>query len=114
LNCYIHVPFCASKCGYCAFYSDKPANEQIIDDYLNTLELEVSKISSSISTLYIGGGTPTLLSIKQLKRLFKIIKTLKLNTNAEISIESNPETLTCDKINLLKDNITRLSMGVQT
>ena len=108
------MPFCSSKCGYCAFYSDKPLNDKIIDNYLDNLELEVSKISSSISTLYIGGGTPTLLSIKQLKRLFKIIKTLKFNTNAEISIESNPETLTCDKINLLKDNITRLSMGVQS
>ena len=64
------MPFCSSKCGYCAFYSNKPLNNKIIDNYLDNLELEVSKISSSISTLYIGGGTPTLLSIKQLERLF--------------------------------------------
>lgn len=114
MNCYIHVPFCSSKCGYCAFYSDKPTNEKIIDDYLTNLELEVSKISSSISTLYIGGGTPTLLSVKQLEKLFSIIKSLQFNDNAEISIESNPETLTLEKVKLLRNNVTRLSMGVQS
>ena len=116
MNCYIHVPFCRSKCGYCAFYSETGATQQLLEEYLNKLEKDISSAALfHAETIYIGGGTPTMLSAEQLQRLADIIKRcLKPDKECEISIESNPETLTSEKCAVLRDFVTRISLGVQS
>lgn len=105
-NLYIHIPFCRSKCGYCAFYSET-GREDVIDRYLDRLEAAMPDYP--VQTVYVGGGTPTLLSLEQLERLGKM-----LPPAAERSIESNPETLDRDKVRLLAGFFNRISTGVQS
>ena len=114
MNYYFHVPFCTSKCGYCAFYSLPGAEPEAVDAYLDRLE-RTFEPSGTAETVYIGGGTPTFLSEKQLERFFKLLRSrLTFAPGAEISCEANPESLTPEKTALLRKNITRLSMGVQS
>lgn len=113
MNCYIHIPFCLSKCGYCAFYSETGISASGIDRYLAALENAL--LPEQISTLYIGGGTPTLLTCTQLERLIGFLrKKFSFAHDAEISIEANPETLTGEKVALLRTFFTRISLGVQS
>ena len=89
---YIHIPFCESICHYCDFVKRKPKDDQMIDAYLDTLEKEIASYRShfsSIETIYIGGGTPSMLSVSQLKRLFEMIKEIHPR---EYTIEVNPES----------------------
>ena len=114
-NVYIHVPFCRSKCAYCAFYSTTTVEG--IDAYLSELEaqLAASNFAEPVRTLYLGGGTPTLLPIPQLEQLFRLLRNwIPLTADAEISIESNPETLTADKMALVETFCTRISCGIQS
>lgn len=117
MNCYIHVPFCRSKCGYCAFYSEAGAAPAAFRAYLERLErdLAAAELRGRCRTIYLGGGTPTLLTIEELKRLFALIEThLAPAEGCEISIEANPETLDAEKVALLRGNVTRISLGVQS
>ena len=113
---YIHIPFCDSICSYCdfcKFYYD----ESLIDRYLTSLEKEIkSKYKNEIiKTIYIGGGTPSSLSIKQLKKLFSITKLIHFDNNLEFTFECNPENMSLDKIKILKENgVNRVSIGVQS
>ena len=114
MNYYFHVPFCASKCGYCAFYSLPQAGRELVDAYLERLERTFIPCGSA-ETVYIGGGTPTFLSEKQLERFFAFLRSrLEISPETEISCEANPESLSPEKVGLLRENITRLSMGVQS
>lgn len=113
---YIHIPFCDSLCSYCDFckfyYEDT-----LIDKYLTSLEKEIKNTYKNeiIETIYVGGGTPSSLSVNQLKKLFKIISLIKKSSNLEFTFECNPENMTLDKIKLLKENgINRVSIGVQS
>ena len=112
---YIHIPFCTSICTYCDF-PKLIKNDKWISNYLNALEKEIKENykHETISTLYIGGGTPSALSLKELKQLFTILKIFKLEENAEITFEANSEDLNKEKLSFLKDKINRLSIGVQT
>ncbi len=113
MNCYIHVPFCASKCGYCAFYSEVCANTAQVDAYLDHLEKVI--IPEKLVTLYVGGGTPTYLDHDRLSRLIGILRNkFSFVSGAEISIEANPETLTAGKVAILRGFFTRISVGVQS
>lgn len=116
MNYYIHVPFCAVKCGYCAFYSEAGAALPQIDAYLERLEKELSGVPDErVETLYVGGGTPTLPDISRLERLIGILSDkLTFVPDAEISIEANPETLDERKIELLRRFFNRISLGVQS
>ncbi|MFZ2657571.1 MAG: radical SAM family heme chaperone HemW, partial [Victivallales bacterium] len=115
---YIHVPFCASKCGYCAFYSIPCPESEIICAYLNKLENDLKKVSRScgkIDSIFIGGGTPTYLSASNLKRLFSSVSShFEISADAEISIECNPETLTAEKAESIADFANRVSLGIQS
>lgn len=115
MSIYIHIPFCTQICSYCDFCK-LYKNEKWIDKYLKALENEIKQNYQGeiIKTLYIGGGTPSALSLNELKKLFKIIKIFKLDKNAEITFETNTEDLTLEKINFLKTKINRLSIGLQT
>lgn len=115
MSIYIHIPFCSSICSYCDFCKVYK-NEKWIDQYLIALENEIKKNYQGeiVNTLYIGGGTPSTLSLKQLKTLFNIIKLFNLDKNSEITFETNSEDLTKEKIQYLKNKINRLSIGLQT
>lgn len=114
---YIHLPFCKQKCNYCDFASFA-GREFLIDDYLSALEKEaaVSPVKK-FETLYVGGGTPSVLSAAQLERLAKIIETHfgPISSFEESTLEANPESLSAEKISLLRRvGFNRLSMGLQS
>ncbi|MCL2719809.1 MAG: coproporphyrinogen III oxidase family protein [Treponema sp.] len=118
---YIHIPFCASLCDYCDFFSVKinDVNDGYIDSYLNALftdinyQIEYFNIKN-IPTVYIGGGTPSVLG-KKIKKLFDALNKIPDFKPIEFSIEANPESITEDFLKLCKDGgVNRLSLGVQT
>ncbi|MGE4563236.1 MAG: coproporphyrinogen-III oxidase family protein [Victivallaceae bacterium] len=114
---YLHVPFCRAKCGYCAFYSESGAPAELRGAYLAKLatDLERAAISAPVETLYLGGGTPTLLSESELETLFAVLRRhLPLRPDAEISIEANPETITAAKAAVIAEFANRVSLGVQS
>ena len=99
LGIYIHIPFCKSKCGYCDFCSHPPASAQEIERYLNALLLHMQDFSAAaadytVDTVYFGGGTPTLLTAKQLCTLLDCVRdAFALEKSAEITTEANPGTV---------------------
>lgn len=115
---YVHIPFCRSKCGYCDFAS-QAGREDLIGPFLGALAAESARydaLAGSFSTLYVGGGTPSLLSEDQLGRLFGVIETLTgpLGSLAESTFEANPESLDAGKAALLKGaGFSRVSLGLQ-
>jgi putative oxygen-independent coproporphyrinogen III oxidase len=113
---YIHIPFCSSICSYCDFCK-MFYNEELVNKYLFELENEILKKykNEKLTTIYIGGGTPSCLSINQLKQLFFITNKLKLSNNYEFTIEVNVNDITEEKLKLFKENhINRLSIGIET
>lgn len=115
---YIHVPFCASKCGYCAFYSIPSPKPGIVDSYLEKLAADFKSSSHScgkLDSIFIGGGTPTFLSAEHLGKLFSLINSFfDISASAEISIECNPETLNPEKARTIADFANRVSLGIQS
>jgi len=112
---YIHIPFCLQKCDYCDFLSFE-VNEQTQNAYVNTLlhEMRSVSIDHEVSTIYIGGGTPTALPSHLLCKIIAAAKTLAPSA-IEITVEANPGTLTREYLAGLKSHgVTRLSMGLQT
>ena len=110
---YIHIPFCQQKCFYCDFPSFA-GRERFIDDYLLALKEEIHKTKSNMGygqdeklqpkTLYIGGGTPTVLAEEQLEKLFQLIhEEISLDFCEEYTIEVNPGTVNENKLKLLKN-----------
>ena len=113
---YVHVPFCARKCYYCAFYSVSGKN-YFIDSWLEALEREAKFYTGSrIKTLYVGGGTPSLLNISQWHKLMNIIReNFDVDNLREATCEANPNSLTPELVNFLRKNLfTRVSLGVQS
>ena len=113
---YIHIPFCNHICNYCDFCKVY-YNKKYVIKYLEALNLEIEKNYQNdlITSLYIGGGTPSSLSIFELKILFNILKKLNLSQDREITFEANPDSLTLEKIKLLKEfGVNRISLGVET
>jgi oxygen-independent coproporphyrinogen-3 oxidase len=115
---YIHVPFCASKCGYCAFYSLPSPKADTVDLYLQKLAHDFktsSHLCGKLDSVFIGGGTPTFLSAQNLRILFSLIQShFDISASAEISIECNPETLTSEKARIIANFANRVSLGVQS
>lgn len=115
-SCYIHIPFCKTICSYCdfcKFYYNKKWTLKYLEQLQKEIKLNYK--GEKLSTLYIGGGTPTSLDYDELKCLLDIVKELKLNDNYEYTIEANIETLDLDKIKLLKAyGINRVSIGVES
>jgi oxygen-independent coproporphyrinogen-3 oxidase len=112
---YIHVPFCAHHCGYCDFAVATGVDHQI-DLYLEALEMEFATLGEprAVETIFIGGGTPTHLSVRQLERLLASICTW-FGEVQEFSIESTPESLTDEKVAILAEHgVNRVSVGVQS
>ena len=122
LGIYIHIPFCKQKCYYCDFvsYANK---EEKIQEYIECLQKEIEMESEKykneeyeITTIYIGGGTPSFIDASYIERIINTIKqNYKLYENPEITIEVNPGTINEEKIRKYKDiEINRISIGLQT
>ncbi len=110
---YIHIPFCRKKCPYCDFYSII-YDEALAATFIKVLSLQIEKLPDDFNTIYIGGGTPTVLSRPLFLQLFKSLDA-KIKKASEVTIESNPESLNKEKIKLFLDNgINRLSIGLQS
>ena len=113
---YIHVPFCAQKCAYCAFYSEA-SNGQVINRYVGALirELEIVPRDITPQTVFFGGGTPSLLNIRQWEKILGAMERLNLLGAAEWTVECNPATVSLNKARLLRSyGVNRISMGVQS
>lgn len=116
---YVHVPFCIRKCDYCAFYS-VPLQRDEVEGYLKSLDTEIrfrrQEIQEEISTLFVGGGTPTALREEELAVFLDILnKNFTFAEAAEKTMEANPGTLNSAKLHVLqKQGINRISLGVQS
>jgi len=119
VSLYIHIPFCEKKCYYCDFSSYSGKNH-LIDSYIEALKKEIvlhktTLDNHKISTIFFGGGTPSILSGNQIAEIMDTIsKYYCIETKAEISMEANPGTLTYDKLKTYyASGINRLSIGLQ-
>ena len=118
---YIHVPFCSSRCGYCDFNTYTPGElgtSASPETYLDALEqeLELAEFKRPADTIFIGGGTPSLLGAQGLRRILTAIRnTFGINPGAEITTESNPESTSPEFFTELRDaGFTRISLGMQS
>lgn len=119
LAVYIHIPFCESKCLYCAFssfVSDKDQKERYIQKLISEIENFSAEKKREIDSVYIGGGTPSILEIPHIQRVFDAVKdNFILKPNAEFTIEANPCSLSEEKLACYKQNgVNRISIGVQS
>ncbi len=116
LEIYIHIPFCVKKCAYCDFLSDTQ-DKDTIEKYVEKLAEEVKAHKRvKVSTIFLGGGTPSILDVNQIARIFDAIRdNFDVVDNAEITIEANPGTVTVEKLRAYKQcGINRLSFGLQS
>jgi len=114
---YLHLPFCAAKCHYCDFFS-VPAEGQDVEGTLAAVEAEIAqRAPKAPRTVFVGGGTPSLLSVSQLERFFGVLQAASgfRDSAVEVTVECNPESLDYDKARALLDlGATRLSIGFQS
>jgi oxygen-independent coproporphyrinogen-3 oxidase len=111
---YVHLPFCAHRCGYCDFVTlvggDGAVHARYVDALLRELELERGLLADRLETVFLGGGTPTFTDPSELERLLDA-----LPAAAEVTVEANPETVTPELARLLSRNrVNRVSIGAQT
>jgi oxygen-independent coproporphyrinogen-3 oxidase len=123
IGIYIHIPFCRKACHYCNFYFS--TSQQHKAGYLKALQLEIEaaevhhpwvKTDRQVSTIYLGGGTPSLLTPAELKAIFSTLKTsFDLEHTTEITLEANPDDINAANLNSwLEAGINRLSIGIQS
>ena len=121
MKLYIHIPFCKSKCFYCDFKSFPCSENYAIFDYLNGLNREIELAGKvygyrNITSIYFGGGTPSLLTKEQFESVFSTIKnSFNIPENIEITVECNPESVDEDKLTFFSSQgVNRISLGVQS
>ena len=120
LGVYIHIPFCASKCSYCDFYS-LPNQDELMDRYQKALIRHIEESAPQmapyyIDTVYFGGGTPSFYGARRLCELFETLKTnARVLKSAEVTVEMNPDSVTKEDLHLLHEaGVNRISLGVQS
>lgn len=118
---YLHVPFCASKCHYCDFYSVTALGkrQEVVEAMVKELQVEARFLGAgkpALRTIYFGGGTPSMLQADEFAKLFKAIEgTYDLNGLEEVTLEANPDDLSPDYLAMLRHfPFNRLSIGIQT
>jgi len=117
---YIHIPFCPGKCAYCSFTSIAVPPPAVVNRYIDALCRDIATVAPTIpspaGTVYVGGGTPSILSERQLTRLFDAVGgSLRLLPDAEITVEANPGTVTAAKARHLRTlHVNRVSLGIQS
>ncbi|MCX5679657.1 MAG: radical SAM family heme chaperone HemW [Candidatus Omnitrophica bacterium] len=110
---YVHIPFCKRKCIYCNFYS-RIYKESEASDYVDAILLQLSKLTGSFKTVYVGGGTPTALGLPLLKKLVQGLSRVSKDS-IEFTFEANPESADRDRMKMLLDHgVNRISIGVQS
>lgn len=115
---YIHIPFCKKACNYCDFHFS--TSLKYVDEMVDAICLEISKkkdrITDQVGTIYFGGGTPSVLPAKHFEKIFHTItKNFSVSSDAEITIEANPDDLTAAKISELRQlPVNRFSIGIQS
>ena len=121
LGIYVHIPFCKSKCSYCNFCSYTNVSQNVMESYVNALLLQAEDFAVQcknhyVNSIFIGGGTPTVLKPKQLIRIIDCItKLYKIDRTMEITVEVNPATVTVDDLKkLFNAGVNRLSIGMQS
>ena len=120
LGLYVHIPFCIRKCNYCDFLSF-PGSEEVQSQYVQTLVQEMEgwreKVRSyNVDTVFIGGGTPSVLSVSDMDKVFQgIADCFSMPDLSEFTIECNPGTVTREKLELYhKAGVNRISIGMQS
>ena len=120
MELYIHIPFCIRKCFYCDFLS-APADQDTIAQYMESLKKQLVRQAASfqdkkIDTVFIGGGTPTVLLIQQITELLETVQmNYALAEDVEVSVEANPGTMTAGKVRaLVNGGVNRVSLGLQS
>lgn len=116
---YIHIPFCKQACHYCDFHfsTSLKKKDELIDALVKEIELRKKEFKDrAVETIYFGGGTPSLLSQKELKRIIdSVYYNYKVSENPEITLEANPDDLSKERIiELSKNRVNRLSIGIQS
>jgi oxygen-independent coproporphyrinogen III oxidase len=110
---YVHLPFCAARCGYCDFVTLVGRGEDhgcYVDAVLRELELEGGRLADEVETVFVGGGTPTFTRPAELRRLLEALPAAE-----EVTVEANPETMTRELAALLREaGVTRVSLGAQS
>jgi putative oxygen-independent coproporphyrinogen III oxidase len=110
---YVHLPFCAARCGYCDFVTlvgGRGDHGCYVDSVLVELELERARLAEDVETVFVGGGTPTFTEPDELRRLLEALPAAE-----EVTVEANPETVTPELAALLRQSgVTRVSLGAQT
>lgn len=123
LGLYFHIPFCVRKCAYCDFYSFSPEKEEedFVANYVSAMMLQMEDAHDScrdyiVDTIYFGGGTPSLMPIKQFERIFNSIKhNFRIAKDTEITVEVNPATANVKYLRALRHlGANRLSIGLQS
>ncbi|MBO5983102.1 MAG: radical SAM family heme chaperone HemW [Clostridia bacterium] len=121
MKLYLHIPFCKNKCLYCDFKSFPCSNDDKIDEYLDCLGKEISLAGKEfkdreITSVYFGGGTPSLLSVEQFTKVFQTLtQSFHIKNDIEITAECNPESVTADKLLAMRSlGVNRISLGVQS
>src|SRR5271154_6984331 len=99
---YVHVPFCSQKCAYCAFFSEASSGE-LVNRYTSALVRELEIVANDLKpkTIFFGGGTPSLLNLRQWEQIFRTLERLNLLGAGEFTVECNPATVSPDKAKLL-------------
>lgn len=118
VSLYIHIPFCVSKCAYCDFFSktDLSSIDLYVDALVNEIKFRLKNSDQKIKTIYIGGGTPSLLNIQQILKIQNVIESVcNLESDLEFTIEVNPDDIDEDYLDKLKKSkINRISCGIQS
>lgn len=120
LELYLHIPFCVRKCNYCDFFSASGTEEEQVA-YVSAMVQEIQSYQElsreyEVQTIFLGGGTPSLLTPEQIEQIFNAIyHTFSVNENAEITMEMNPGTVDIEKLHAMKAaGVNRLSIGLQS
>lgn len=115
---YLHIPFCLSKCAYCAFYSiaDRKLELAFVEALKKEIVMRRDYLTDEVKTVYFGGGTPTTLQAGEIEEIMSCLYAhFNIASNAEITIEANPDTLSLDYLTSLRHaGINRLSIGIQS
>ena len=121
LGIYIHVPFCRSKCQYCDFYSLTAKDDRLMENYLNAILTHIRECGPlapgyKVDTIYFGGGTPSFFGAEGMATILSMIRRcFDVDSNAEITFEANPDSVTDQLLRRLKaEGFNRVSLGVQT
>ena len=121
LGIYVHVPFCRSKCQYCDFYSLTAKDDKLMENYLNAILTHIRECGPlapgyKVDTIYFGGGTPSFFGAEGMATILSMIRRcFDVDSNAEITFEANPDSVTDSLLRRLKaEGFNRVSLGVQT